>query len=91
MVPRGLAINSVGHASLLAYLKFKDHPDTIDWLENSFRKVTCLVSEEEFEEAKKTDGCVIITESDFYDQEIALSFRPRKEWPELFKKFKLFN
>jgi len=90
-IPRGLGINSVGHAVLSAYLKFKEHPDTVDWLENSFRKVTCLVSPEQFEEAKKTEDHVVITECDYYDKEVAIAFRPRVEWPESFKKLKLFG
>ena len=91
MVPRGLGINSVGHAVLATYLKYKDHPEMKDWLENSFKKVTCLVSEAEFEEAKKTEDHVVITESDYHDKEVAIAFRPRIEWPEMFKKLKLFS
>lgn len=92
--PRGLGVNAVGHAALAGYLKYKDHPETQEWLETSFRKVTCLVSDEEFEKAKKTDDTLIITESDWKNEgndEIALVFRPRKEWPEIFKEFKLYR
>ena len=90
-VPKGLGINSVGHAALMAYLKFQDHPDTKDWLKNSFRKVTCRVSDEEFEEAKKIKDVAIVTESDYNDEEVALAFRPRIEWPKMFEKLRLFR
>lgn len=89
--PKGLGINSVAHAALMAYLAFPDHDDTKEWLAKSFRKVTCVVSDEQFEEAKKTVDHVVVTESDWENKEIALAFRPRIEWPELFSKFKLFR
>lgn len=90
-VPRGLGANGIGHAVLSAYLQFKDHPDTIEWLDKSFRKVTCLVNDAEFEIAKKTDDHVIITESDYNNEEIAIAFRPRTDWPDEFRKLKLFK
>ena len=89
--PKGLGINSIGHAVLNCYLDFQDHPDTQEWLKNSFRKVTCLVTDKEFEEAKQTEGCSITTESDWDNQEIALAFRPRAEWPEMFRKIELYR
>ena len=90
-VPKGFGINSVGHASLMAYLKFQEHPDTIEWLKNSFRKVTCRVSDEEFKEAKKAENFVVVTESDYNNEEVALAFRPRIEWPPMFEKLRLFR
>ena len=94
-VPKGLGINAVGHAALAGYLKFKDHPDTRDWLDNSFRKVTCLVSDAEFELAKKVEDGLVFEENDWHNEdgncEVALVFRPRREWPKMFKYLKLFK
>ena len=90
-IPRGIGVNAVGHAVLGTYLKYKDHPDTIDWLENSYRKVTCLVSDEEFERAKETEDCVVFTENDYNNEEVALGFRPRKEWPKMFEFLRLYK
>lgn len=94
-VPQGLGINAVGHASLAGYLEYKDHPDTIEWLDKSFRKVTCLVSDDEFERAKKTEDCLVITENDYENadgnNEVALVFRPRKEWPKMFSYLRLYK
>lgn len=92
----GHAVNTAGHASLLLYLRNKDNADLKEWLENSFRKVTCIVSEEEFEQAKQFEGYEIVTENAFKkengeDMEVALAFLPRKEWPKFFKYLKLYG
>lgn len=90
-IPRGLAINSVGHASLMAYLEFKDHPDMQEWLDTSFRKVTCLVNEKEYENAKAVEDCVVVTELALDKAEVALAFRPREDYPKMFRYYRLFN
>jgi len=88
----GHAINGAAHASLSMYLQHKDNPYVQEWVQNSFRKVTCKVTEEEFELAK-TFGIeyVTITESMLNGQEIALAFLPRTEFPEFFKLLKLYK
>ncbi len=90
-VPRGLGINAVGHVALSTYLKFKDHPDTEEWLRESYRQVTCLVSDKEFESAKKAKEFDIFYENDYNDEPVAMGFRPRREWPRVFKYLKLFR
>ena len=92
----GHAVNTAGHASLLLYLRNKDNPDLKEWLENSFRKVTCIVTEEQFEQAKQFEGWTPVTEMAFKDEngknkEVALVFLPRKEWPKFFKFLKLYG
>jgi peptidyl-tRNA hydrolase len=92
----GHAVNTAGHASLILYLKYKNHPNMKEWLENSFRKVTCKVSEEVFKQAKKQDDYVIVTENAFKkengeDTEVALAFLPRKEWSKFFKFLQLYK
>ena len=87
----GHSIVAAAHASLGCYLKFKDHQDTKEWLDKSFRKVICKVSEEEFENSKEFDDFVVITESSLDNKEVAIAFRPRNEWPKAFKFYKLWK
>lgn len=90
-VDLGHAINSAGHASLILYLRNKGNPELEDWVKNSFRKVTCKVTEKEFEKAKEYGGFEIVTEMAFDNGEVALAFLPRKEWPKFFKFLKLYG
>lgn len=88
-IPVGFAILAASHASLAAYLKFKDTPEINAWLSGPFYKVICKVSEEEFEQEKKIEDNVILTESTLGNQEVAIAFKPRAEWPKKFKYYKL--
>lgn len=91
-VPVGLGANSIGHAVLACYLKFKDHPETVEWLASpSFKKVTCVVSDEEYERAKGYDDRVIMTEMALDGAEISMAFRPRRDWPKFFGSLKLYG
>lgn len=94
-VPIGLGVNAVGHTSLATYLKFKDDHVLQAWLASKhFRKVTCVVSDREFEKAKEYSDYVIMTEnalSGTPNDEIAIGFKPREEWPEFFKSLRLFG
>ena len=91
-VNTGHAVNGAAHASLSLYIQHEDNPYVQEWAKNSFRKVTCSVSEIEFELAK-TFGIdyVTITESMLNGQEIALAFLPRTEFPEFFKTLQLYK
>lgn len=90
-VPVGHSINTAAHAGLIGYLEYKDLPDTQDWLQNSFKKVTCVVSDEEFSELKKIQNGKVITESRLGDYEVGIVFAPRKEWPDIFKTLRLWK
>ena len=90
-VDLGHAINSAAHGSLMGYLEWQNDPVMKDWLSSSFRKVTCKVSEKEFEKAKEYDDYVIVTEMAFDKKEVGLVFKPRYEWPKFFKFLKLYN
>ena len=87
----GFAIVAVAHASLAAFLKFKESAEVEEWLAGPFRKVVCRVSEEEFEAAKREGDHVVITESALGGSEVALAFKPREEWPKSFKFFRLYK
>jgi len=90
-VPLGLAILATAHASLAAYLRYRDSPEVVAWLSGPFSKVICKVSDEEFERAKTFEDSVVLTESALGGQEVALAFKPREEWPKAFKFFRLYR
>lgn len=90
-VPVGFALVAVAHASLAAYLKFKDTPEIESWLSGPFYKTICKVTDKEFETAKSFDDNVVITESALENQEVAIAFKPREEWPKAFKFYRLYR
>ena len=90
-VPLGSAIVAAAHASLAAYLKYQDSPEVRQWLAGPFYKVVCKVSEGEFERAKSESDHVVITESALDNQEVALAFKPRQEWPKAFRYLRMYR
>ncbi len=63
-----------------------------DWVTNSFRKVSCKVSDEEFEAAKQhyPGDHLLVIESKLDQPEVALVFKPRRDWNPFFKTLKLY-
>ncbi len=90
-VPLGFAVLASAHASLAAYLKFKDSAEVAAWLSGPFYKVVCKVTDDEFEQAKAVEDNVVLTESGLGGQEVALAFKPREEWPKAFKFLRLYK
>lgn len=91
-IPLGLAMNAVGHSALACYLKFKDDPIMEEWLNTSFRKVTCKVTEEEFERAKqRPEDHIVMTELTLDKAETAIAFKPAKEFHKFFNFLKLYK
>ena len=90
-IPLGFAVLGAAHASLAAYLKFKEEREVEEWLSGPFYKAVCRVSDKEFERAKDAGRYVLITESALDGDEVALGFCPRDEWPKAFRFFKLFR
>lgn len=90
-VPTGFAMVAVAHASLAAYLKYKDTAEIKEWLSGPFYKTICKVNEKEFEQAKQFEDHVVMTESALDDQEVAIAFKPREEWPKAFKFYRLYR
>jgi hypothetical protein len=90
-LPVGLAILAAAHASLAAYLKFRDSSEVEQWLSGPFRKVICKVNEREFERAKGFDDRVVLTESALNNQEVATAFKPREKWPKAFQFYRLWK
>lgn len=87
----GHAVNSVAHGSLMGYLKWKDDPIMDLWLDNYMRKVTCRVTDKEYEKAKTYNDYGIITELAFDNAEVGIVFKPRWEYPKFFNFLKLFR
>lgn len=90
-VPLSFAMVAVSHASLGCYLKYQNSPEIIEWLKGPFYKVICKVNDSEFEKAKQFEDNIIITESNLDNQEIAIAFKPREEWPKSFKFYRLYK
>lgn len=90
-VPLGIAMVAAAHASLAAYLRFKDSPEVAAWLAGPFRKVVCKVDDAAFAAARAAGDFVVLTESALDGAEVALAFKPREEWPRAFKFFPLYR
>ena len=90
-IPLGFAMVAVAHASLAGYLKFQDTPEVKEWLSGPFFKAVCKVGPKEFENAKLVPDHVVLTESALGNQEVAIVFRPRDEWPKMFKFLRLYR
>jgi hypothetical protein len=87
----GYALVAAAHASLAAYLKFRDAPEIEQWLSGPFYKVICRVSEEEFEKSRLVPDHVVVTESALDGAEVAVAFKPRQEWPKWFRFLRLYR
>jgi peptidyl-tRNA hydrolase len=90
-VPLGFAMVAAAHASLAAYLRFRDSPEVAAWLAGPFRKAVCRVSDAEFAAARAVPDHVVITESALDGAEVALAFKPREEWPKMFRFLPLYR
>ena len=69
------------HGSLAGYLKWKDDPILLEWVNSSFRKVIRMASPTEFQQAKLHGEHIVMTESSLEGQETALVFRINEEYP----------
>ena len=88
----GHAVLSVAHAAAAACRDWTGDYDLEDWAANSFRKVLCLVGEEQFEKAK-TYGLEhrVMTECALDNEEISIVFKPRDDWPKFFTSLPLWK
>jgi len=91
-VPVGHALNSAAHAAVACFSKYQHTPAMQEWLNHSFRKVTCKVTTEQFEDARGlAQDWVEITELSLEGKPVALAFCPRKDWPAGFKFYPLYK
>jgi peptidyl-tRNA hydrolase len=85
------AMQSAAHGVLAMYHKFQDDQDVQRWLQESARKVICSVSEAEFAYAKTYFNYVVVTEPALGDADVALVFKPREDWPFVFRNYFLYG
>ena len=95
-LPVGMAMNSAAHAGLMGHVRFGEidgDKDYLDWLENSFKKVTCAVTPAEFAMLKTVEDHIVVTESRLNGQEVAIVLKPRQpnKWPEFVNMLKLWK
>ena len=90
-VPVGLAMTGACHAAVACNNKYRDTPELQAWPNGTFYKVVCKVNDTEFEKAKSIEDNVVITESSLDGMEIAIAFKPREEWPKMFKFLRLYR
>ena len=91
-LPIGHSINTACHAAVSCTLKYQNTEEVKDWLETSFRKVTCRVTRKEFDNAiSRESDYVIMTELTLEGRETAVAFKPRDEYHKMFKFLKLFK
>ena len=91
--PVGMAMNSAAHAGLMCHLEYSEDEDYRNWLDNSFKKVTCAVTPAEFAMLKQIEDYVIVTESRMDNAELAIVLKPRNDndWPEFVNLLKLWK
>lgn len=91
-VPDSFVPVMTAHSSLINYKRFEQHETMIEWMETSFKKVVCRVTQKEFDKAKAS--CMdytITTEDNLHDMQCTITFRPRETWPESFKYLRLWK
>lgn len=89
----GMAMNSAAHAGLMCHLKYQDDARYQEWLDKSFKKVTCAVTEAEFALLKTLPDSFVVTESRLKNAEVAVVLAPRHDtdWPEFVNLLKLWK
>ncbi len=90
-IPIGNALVAAAHASLACYLKFQENENMQIWVNGQFYKVVCKVDDKEFNKVKKEVDNVVLTESTLNNEEVAIAFCPREEYPKYFKFFRLYK
>ena len=89
----GMAMNAAAHAGLMCHMKFCEDGDYLEWLEKSFKKVTCAVTPAEFAMLKELPDTFVVTESRLDNAELAIVLKPRhdNDWPEFVNLLKLWR
>ena len=91
--PVGMAMNAAAHGSLMCFLEYSGTPDMKQWLDKSFKKVTCAVTDAEFAMLKTVSDHLVVTESRLNNAELAIVLKPRQpnEWPEFVNLLRLWK
>ena len=76
-------------------IMIQNETPTEKWARQSFRKVVCKVTNEEFDKAKtygkNMQDYRIMVESGLDNAEIAIVFAPREDWEPFFKSLRLYK
>ncbi len=75
-IPLGFRVNSIAHGVLMAHLEWEKEPQYQEWLKNSFKKVSCVANDKEFEALKKQGRFIVVQESALDKAEVVLVFFP---------------
>jgi hypothetical protein len=91
--PVGIAMNAAAHAGLMCHLTYSEYASYKEWLDKSFKKVTCAVTDAEFAMLKTVSEHLIVTESRLDNAELAIVLKPRhdNDWPEFVNLLKLWK
>lgn len=91
--PVGMAMNAAAHAGLMCHMKYCEDGDYLNWLETSFKKVTCAVTPAEFAMLKELPDSFVVTESRLDNAELAVVLKPRTNnaFPEFVNLLKLWK
>jgi peptidyl-tRNA hydrolase len=89
----GMAINAAAHGSLMCHLEYYGDIGYQEWLDKSFKKVTCAVTDAEFAMLKTVSDHLVVTESRLDNAELAIVLKPRhdNDWPEFVNLLKLWR
>jgi peptidyl-tRNA hydrolase len=89
----GMAMNSAAHGSLMCHLEYYGDGEYQEWLDKSFKKVTCAVTPAEFAMLKTVEDHLVVTESRLDNAELAIVLKPRhdNDWPEFVNLLKLWK
>jgi hypothetical protein len=89
----GIAMNAAAHGSLMCHLKYYGDGNYQEWLDKSFKKVTCAVTDAEFAMLKTVSDHLIVTESRLDNAELAVVLKPRNDndWPEFVNLLRLWK
>jgi hypothetical protein len=87
----GHSVNCVGHATNYAQRDWVNDDMYFRWAKYSRKKVTCKVTATQFEEFKKYEDHILVSESVLNGTEVVLIFKPREIWPEAFKRPRLYS
>ncbi len=90
-VPSKFAPVIAAHASLACYKQYEQDENMQKWIASIFKKVVCKVNDQEFENAKKEEKHIVLTESALNNQEVCIAFSPRETYSKQFRFFRMWT
>lgn len=91
-IPFSFALVAVAHAVAAAMDKWRGKDEVFDeWMDTSFRKVIVKVTDAEFETLREVPDSITMTESALEGMKTSMIFKPRHEYPKIFKFLRLYK